>query len=74
MAVRELGRLGLATTDLINARALLQGSRKTRELLHTCPDDRLLVVQIYGTVPEEMGRDSLCLPLFLLPPLAFTVC
>jgi nifR3 family TIM-barrel protein len=54
MAVRELGGLGLATTDLINARALLQGSRKTRELLHTCPDDRLLAVQIYGSVPEEM--------------------
>src|SRR5207253_11337807 len=54
MAVRELGGLGLATTDLINARALLRGSRKTQELLHTCPDDRPLAVQIYGTVPEEM--------------------
>jgi nifR3 family TIM-barrel protein len=54
MAVRKLGGLGLATTDLINARALLQGSRKTQELLHTYPEDRLLAVQIYGTVPEEM--------------------
>src|SRR5437868_5836009 len=54
MAIRELGGLGLATTDLINARALLQGSRRTQELLHTCPEDRLLAVQIYGTVPEEM--------------------
>jgi len=54
MAVRELGGVGLATTDLINARALLQQSRKTCELLHTCPGDRLLAVQIYGTVPEEM--------------------
>jgi nifR3 family TIM-barrel protein len=54
MAIRELGGLGLATTDLINARALLLGSRKTQELLHTCPQDRPLAVQIYGTVPEEM--------------------
>jgi tRNA-dihydrouridine synthase B len=54
MAIRELGGVGLATTDLINARALLQGSRKTQELLHTCPDDRPLAVQIYGAVPEEM--------------------
>src|SRR5215470_7850009 len=61
MAVRELGGLGLATTDLINARALLQGSRKTRELLHTCADDRLLAVQIYGTVPEEMCAAAQCL-------------
>jgi nifR3 family TIM-barrel protein len=53
-AIRELGGLGLATTDLINARALLQGSRKTQELLRTCAEDRPLAVQIYGTVSEEM--------------------
>src|SRR5207302_6208580 len=53
-AVRELGGLGLATTDLINARALLLGSRKTKELLGTNPSDRPLAVQIYGTVPAEM--------------------
>jgi nifR3 family TIM-barrel protein len=54
LAVRELGGLGLATTDLINARALLQGSRKTRELLQTCPADRPLAVQLYGSNAEEM--------------------
>src|SRR5262249_43103492 len=53
-AVRELGGVGLATADLINARALLQGSRKTQDLLRTCPEDRPLAVQIYGAVPEEM--------------------
>ena len=36
--VRELGGLGLATTDLVNARALLQGSPRTRELIATAPD------------------------------------
>src|SRR6516165_10963952 len=56
-AVRELGGLGLATTDLVNARALLVGSRKTMELIQTCPEDRPVAVQIYGTVPEEM-RDA----------------
>lgn len=56
-AVRELGGLGLATTDLISSKALLIRSRKTMELLHTCPADRPLVVQIYGTVAEEM-RDA----------------
>jgi nifR3 family TIM-barrel protein len=54
LAVRELGGLGLATTDLVNARALLQTSRKTMELIQTCPFDRPLSVQIYGAVPEEM--------------------
>jgi nifR3 family TIM-barrel protein len=56
-AVRELGGLGLATTDLVNARALLVRSRKTMDLIRTCPEDRPLAVQIYGHVPEEM-RDA----------------
>jgi nifR3 family TIM-barrel protein len=54
LAIRELGGVGLATTDLINARALLQMSRRTQELLHTCPADRPLAVQIYGSEPAEM--------------------
>src|SRR4051794_17202317 len=49
--VRELGGLGLATTDLVNARALLQGSPRTKELIATAPDDRPLAVQIYGSEP-----------------------
>jgi nifR3 family TIM-barrel protein len=52
--VRELGGLGLATTDLVNARALLQASRKTLELIQTCPEDRPVAVQIYGSKRDEM--------------------
>jgi nifR3 family TIM-barrel protein len=55
LAVRELGGLGLATTDLVNARALLQASRKTMELIQTCPADRPVAVQIYGANREEMA-------------------
>lgn len=54
LAVRELGGVGLATTDLVNARALQMRSRKTLELIDTCPADRPLAVQIYGANPEEM--------------------
>jgi nifR3 family TIM-barrel protein len=57
LAVRAQGGVGLATTDLVNARAMLRGSRKTEELLRTCPADRPLAVQIYGTEPSEM-RDA----------------
>jgi nifR3 family TIM-barrel protein len=57
LAVREIGGLGLATTDLVNARALLVASRRTMELIQTCPEDCPVAVQIYGTVPEEM-RDA----------------
>ncbi len=54
LAVRELGGLGLATTDLVNARALLQFSRKTMDLLQTNPADRPVAVQIYGTNAQDM--------------------
>jgi nifR3 family TIM-barrel protein len=54
LTLRELGGLGLATTDLVNARALLQGGRKTLELIHTTPDDRPMAVQIYGSEPEYL--------------------
>jgi nifR3 family TIM-barrel protein len=54
MAVRSLGGLGLATTDLVNARALLLQSRKTMDLLQTCPADRPVAVQIYGADPTDL--------------------
>jgi nifR3 family TIM-barrel protein len=55
LAVRELGGLGLATTDLVNARALLRGSVKSLELIQTCAEDRPVAVQLYGAEPSEMG-------------------
>jgi tRNA-dihydrouridine synthase B len=55
MAVREVGPLGIATTDLVNARALLTRSRRTMELIQTCSADRPVAVQLYGTNPDEMA-------------------
>lgn len=57
LAVRESGPPGLATTDLVNARALLVRSRKTLDLIKTCPADSPLSIQIYGGKPTEM-RDA----------------
>jgi nifR3 family TIM-barrel protein len=57
LGVRALGGLGLATTDLVNARALLVASKKTMELIQTCHEDRPVAVQIYGSNPAEM-RDA----------------
>lgn len=56
LAVRELGGLGLATTDLVNARALLRANARTLELIQTCPEDRPVAVQIYGSEPKEMSE------------------
>jgi nifR3 family TIM-barrel protein len=54
---RELGGVGLATTDLVSARGLLEGSAKSLQLIATCPEDRPFAVQIFGQHPAEM-RDA----------------
>lgn len=66
--VREIGGVGLATTDLVNARALLMGSYKSLQLIETCPEDSPFAVQIFGSDPivlreaaqflEARGADS----------------
>ena len=57
LTVRELGGLGLATTDLVNARSLLEKKAKALKLIETRPADRPLAAQLFGNVPEEM-RDA----------------
>ena len=54
LAVRALGGLGLVTTDLVNARAILEKRPRSFELAETCPEDRPMSIQIYGHVIEEM--------------------
>lgn len=54
---RELGGVGLCTTDLVSARGLLEGSAKSLQLIETCPEDSPFAVQIFGGVPSEM-RDA----------------
>ena len=57
LTLREIGGLDLATTDLVNARSLLEKNPKALKLTETCPADRPLAVQLFGSVPEEM-RDA----------------
>ena len=57
VVVRELGGLGLCTTDLVNARSLVERRPKALELVASSPADRPLAVQLFGSVPEEM-RDA----------------
>src|SRR6186713_1705577 len=57
LAIREVGGLDLATTDLVNARSLLEKNPKALKLIETAPVDRPLAVQLFGSVPEEM-RDA----------------
>src|SRR5215831_19847871 len=57
LTVRELGGLGLATTDLVNARSLLEKRNQALKLIETAPADQPLAVQLFGARPEEM-RDA----------------
>jgi nifR3 family TIM-barrel protein len=59
--IREIGGVGLCTTDLVNARSLLEKNRKALKLIETCPADHPLAVQLYGAVAEEMRDASLLL-------------
>jgi tRNA-dihydrouridine synthase B len=61
LVVREIGGLGLATTDLVNARSLLERNHKAFKLIETSPADRPLAVQLFGSVPEEMRDASIFL-------------
>src|SRR6184192_2966269 len=54
LSVREIGGVGLCTTDLVNARAIVDGIKKTMVLLATHPDERPLFVQIFGSKADEM--------------------
>src|SRR5215469_2811416 len=54
LVVREIGGVGLCTTDLVNARSLLEKNPKALKLIETRPADSPLAVQLFGSVPGEM--------------------
>jgi nifR3 family TIM-barrel protein len=55
--IRELGGVDLCTTDLVNARSLIERNPKALKLIETNDADRPLAVQLFGGVAEEM-RDA----------------
>lgn len=58
LAVRELGGLGLATTDLVHATHLVSRKqcRASRDLVATAPADQPLSVQIFGGKTEDLVK------------------
>jgi tRNA-dihydrouridine synthase B len=61
LTLREVGGLGLATTDLVNARSLLEKNHKALKLIESSPADWPLAVQLFGSVPEEMREAAVYL-------------
>ena len=54
-AIRELGGLGLATTDLVHATQLCSGHRHSLELITTHSEDLPLSVQIFGGDLDQLA-------------------
>ncbi|MBI1323513.1 tRNA dihydrouridine synthase DusB [bacterium] len=54
LALRELGGMGLATTELVNARSLIEKRQKAFELAETSAEEQPVAIQIYGHVAWEM--------------------
>ena len=59
LLVREIGGLGLCTTDLVNARSLIEGRERAYKLIETRPADSPLAIQLFGSVPGEMREAAL---------------
>lgn len=55
-ALRELGGLGLATTDLVHATQLVSGNRHSLDLIETHPDDKPLSVQIFSGNEDHLVK------------------
>lgn len=53
LTVRELGGLGWATTDLVNARSLIERNRVALQLAASSPEDRPLAIQLLGACPRR---------------------
>jgi tRNA-dihydrouridine synthase B len=54
LTVRELGGLAWATTDLVNARSLIERNARALQLVASAPGDRPLAIQLFGSNPAEM--------------------
>lgn len=61
LVIREVGGVDLCTTDLVNARSLLEKNRKAFKLIESNERDQPLAVQLFGAVPEEMRDAALLL-------------
>ena len=54
LTLRELGGLGWATTDLVNARSLIVRNPTALKLVESGPGERPLSIQLFGSVAGEM--------------------
>ena len=56
LAVRKLGGVGLAFTELLSSQAIQRGKAQTMWRAVTSPDDQPLGIQIYGRDPDALAQ------------------
>jgi nifR3 family TIM-barrel protein len=54
LVIREIGGVGLCTTDLVNARSLIERNPKALKLIESHEREKPMAIQLFGAVPEEM--------------------
>jgi nifR3 family TIM-barrel protein len=67
LIVRRIGGVGVVAMEFVSSRAIVQGNRRTREMMFFSEEERPLAIQIYGSdaatmaeaarVVEELGAD-----------------
>jgi tRNA-dihydrouridine synthase len=53
LVVREIGGLDWTTTDLVNARSLIEKNPRALQMIRTAPAERRLAVQLFGAVQRR---------------------
>jgi nifR3 family TIM-barrel protein len=59
LTLRELGGLGWATTDLVNARSLIERNPVALKLVESGEGDRPLAIQLFGSEAAEMREAAI---------------
>lgn len=54
LIVRRIGGVGVVSMEFISSKAIVNGNKKTRELMYFSEEERPLAIQIYGSDPVAM--------------------
>lgn len=59
LIVRRIGGVGVVSMEFISSKAIVNGNKKTRELMYFSPEERPLAIQIYGSDPVAMREAAI---------------
>jgi nifR3 family TIM-barrel protein len=57
LIVRRIGGVGVVSMEFVSSKAIVQGNKRTREMMYFSEEERPLAIQIYGSDPVAM-RDA----------------